>query len=121
MSYDQRTSAQKPEAFDGPTAASVPSFLERRNFINNLSLTEMGMNAENKSKGALAKQADASFRKEERFKDAKQGAADYEAAGRVVAAKTARLKALRLAKEATDKLEEAANAGKAARQKHADR
>jgi hypothetical protein len=84
-------------------------------------LTEMGMNAKSESKEALAKRADASFRKEERFKDATQGAADYEAAGRAVVAKTARLKALRLAKEAADKLEEAANAGKAARQKHADR
>jgi hypothetical protein len=99
----------------------MPSFLERRNLINNLSLTEVGMNEEIESKEALAKRADASFRKEERFKDAKQGRVDYEAAGRAVAAKTARLKALRLAKEAADKLEEAANAGKAARQKHADR
>jgi hypothetical protein len=79
----------------------------------------MDMNAESESKEALAKRADASFRKEERFKDAKQGAADYEAAGRAVAAKTARLKALRLAKEATDKLEKPANAGKTAGQKHA--
>jgi hypothetical protein len=84
-------------------------------------VVEIDMRAEYKSKEALAKRADASFRKEERFKDAKQGAAAYEAAGRAVAAKTARLRALRLAKEAACKLDEAANPGKTAKQKHAVR
>jgi hypothetical protein len=62
-----------------------------------------------KSKEADAKRAEASFKKEERTREGKQGAAAYEAEGRAVAAKTARLKALRLAKEAADKVEEAAN------------
>ena len=44
--------------------------------------------------------------------------ADYEAAGRAVAANTARLRALRLAKEAADKKEEVApEPGEPARQK----
>jgi hypothetical protein len=79
------------------------------------------MNKESKSKEALAKRADANFRKEERFQDAKQGTAAYEAAGRAVAAKTARLKALRLAKEAAEELEKAARPSKTARQKHVGR
>lgn len=74
------------------------------------------MSAEDRSKEALAKSANANFRKEERSKDAKEGSATYEAAGRAIAAKTARLRALRLAKEAADKLEEAADAGKTATQ-----
>jgi hypothetical protein len=73
------------------------------------------MSIDSKSKEALAKRVDASFRKEERFKDTKPGAASYEVASRAVAAKTARLRALRLAKEAADKLEEAAKPGKSAR------
>jgi hypothetical protein len=79
------------------------------------------MNTGRHSKEALAKRADASFRKEERFQDAKQGAAVYEAAGRAVAAKTARLRALRLAKEAADELAEAANPSRPTRQKHVGR
>jgi hypothetical protein len=62
----------------------------------------------NVSEEVLKKRADASFRKEERAKDAKVGAAAYESASRAVAAKTVRLRALRLAKEAADKMEEAA-------------
>ena len=69
------------------------------------------------SDDALKKRADASFRKEERAKDGKKGAADYEAASRAVAAKTARLRALRLAKEAADKAQEAANPVKHATKK----
>ena len=66
----------------------------------------------------LDKRAEASFRKEERAKDAKKSAADYEAEGRAVLKKTARLRALRLAKEAADKKEEVApEPGKPARQK----
>jgi hypothetical protein len=57
---------------------------------------------EDQSKEALAKRADASFKKEERFNDAKQGAAVYETAAQAVAAKTERLRALRLAKEAAE-------------------
>jgi hypothetical protein len=72
------------------------------------SLEGIGMAVE-KSKEADAKRAEASFKKEERAREGKQGAAAYEAEGRAVAAKTARLKALRLAKEAADNVEEAAN------------
>ena len=74
------------------------------------------------SEEVLKKRAEASFKKEERAKDGKKGAADYEAAGRAVAANTARLRALRLAKEAADKNEEVApEPGKPARQKRATR
>jgi hypothetical protein len=64
------------------------------------------MKSDSNSKEAMAKRADASFKKEERFKDAKQGAAAYETAAQALAAKTERLRALRLAKEAAE-LEEA--------------
>jgi hypothetical protein len=73
------------------------------------------------SEEVLKKRADASFRKQERAKDAKVGAATYEAASRAVAAKTARLRALRLAKEAADKVEEAAKPIKPMAQKRAVR
>jgi hypothetical protein len=65
--------------------------------------------------------ADASFRKEERVKDGKKGTADYEAEGRAVAAKTVRLRALRLAKQAADKVEEAAKPVNPATQKRSIR
>jgi hypothetical protein len=81
----------------------------------------MGMTAEDKSKEAVSKRADASFRKEERDKDGKKAMADYEIESRAVAVKTARLRALRLAKEAADKVEEAAKPVKPARQKRAIR
>ena len=70
--------------------------------------------SESDSKEALAKRADASFKKEERFKDAKQGAAAYETVAQAVAAKTERLRALRLAKEAAE-LVEATKAGNTAK------
>lgn len=68
------------------------------------------MKSDSNSKEALAKRADARFKKEERFKDAKLGAAAYEAASQATAAKTERLRTLRLAKEAAE-LEEAAKPG----------
>jgi hypothetical protein len=58
---------------------------------------------------------------QESAKDGKKGVADYEAASRAVAAKTARLRALRLAKEAADKAEAAANPVKPAAKKRAVR
>jgi hypothetical protein len=58
------------------------------------------------SEEIVKKRADASFRKEERAKDGQKGAAEYEAASRAVVAKTARLRALRLAKEAAEKTQE---------------
>jgi hypothetical protein len=47
--------------------------------------------------------AEASFRKEERAKDGAKAMLEYQANGRAVREKMARLKALRLAKEAADK------------------
>jgi hypothetical protein len=47
--------------------------------------------------------AEASFRKEERAREGAKAMRDYEAEGRAVHEKTARLKALRLAKEAAEK------------------
>jgi hypothetical protein len=47
--------------------------------------------------------AEASFRKEERAKEGVKAVMEYHANSRMVREKTARLKALRLAKEAADK------------------
>jgi hypothetical protein len=47
--------------------------------------------------------AEASFKKEERAREGAKAMRDYEAEGRAVREKTARLKLLRLAKEAADK------------------
>jgi hypothetical protein len=47
--------------------------------------------------------AEASFRKEERAKDGAKAMMEYHANNRAIREKTARLKALRLAKEAADK------------------
>jgi hypothetical protein len=49
------------------------------------------------------KRADAAFRKEERAKEGAKAMAEYDAEARAVRAKTERLRALRLAKEATEK------------------
>ena len=57
--------------------------------------------------------AEASFKKEERAREGAKAMRDYEAESRAVHEKTARLKALRLAKEAA---EQAAPAKKGARQ-----
>ena len=50
----------------------------------------------------LAKRADASFKTEERSRDAKLGVSAYETSAQAVAAKTERLRAVRLAKEAAE-------------------
>jgi hypothetical protein len=47
--------------------------------------------------------AEASFKKEERAREGAKAMKDYEAEGRAVREKTARLKLLRLAKEAAEK------------------
>jgi hypothetical protein len=47
--------------------------------------------------------ADASFRKEERARDGAKAMTEYETAARAVREKTARLRALRLAKELAEK------------------
>jgi hypothetical protein len=54
------------------------------------------------NEGARAR-AEANFRKEERAKEGARAMMDYQANARMVREKTARLKALRLAKEAADK------------------
>jgi hypothetical protein len=59
----------------------------------------------NSSKEDLAKRAEASFKKEERAREGAKAMQEYEAEGRAVLKNTARLRALRLAKEAADKLE----------------
>jgi hypothetical protein len=50
--------------------------------------------------------AEASFKKEERAREGAKAMRDYEAENRAVHEKTARLKALRLAKEAADRAAE---------------
>ena len=61
------------------------------------------------SKEALKKQADARLKKDERVREGTKAMLEYEAEGRAVREKTARLRALRLDKEAAEK-----NAGVAA-------
>jgi hypothetical protein len=56
--------------------------------------------------------AEASFKKEERAKEGAKAMSEYQANSRSIREKTARLKALRLAKEAADNAQEPA--GKAA-------
>ncbi len=55
----------------------------------------------NNSKTALDR-AEASFKKDQRAREGAKAMADYEAAGVAMRAKTARLRALRLRKEAAD-------------------
>jgi hypothetical protein len=60
--------------------------------------------------------AEASFKKEERAREGAKAMRDYEAEGRAVREKTARLKLLRLAKEAAETAELKAEPKKAGRQ-----
>jgi hypothetical protein len=69
------------------------------------------------SKEDLAKRAAASFKKEERAREGAKAMQEYEAEARAVGARTERLRALRLAKEAAAKVEEAAKPVKPAPQK----
>jgi hypothetical protein len=73
-----------------------------------LGAAEREMTLTSDSEEVLRKRAEANFRKEERAKDGKKNMSDYEAQGRAVAANTVRLRALRLAKEAAEKIEEVA-------------
>jgi hypothetical protein len=57
------------------------------------------------SKEALKKRADARFKKDERVREGTKAMLDYEAEGRALREKTARLRALRLDKEAAEKNE----------------
>ena len=54
------------------------------------------------SKEALKKRADASFKKDERAREGAKAMLEYEASNRAIREKTARLRALRLAKEAAE-------------------
>ena len=60
------------------------------------------------SKEDLKKRADARFKKEERVREGEKAMLQYEAEGRAVREKTARLRALRLDKEVAEKKEGAA-------------
>jgi hypothetical protein len=71
----------------------------------------------NNSKEDLAKRADASFKKEERAREGTKAMQEYQAERVAVHKNTARLRALRLAKEAADKVQEAAKPVKPATQK----
>lgn len=53
--------------------------------------------------GAARSRAEATFKKEERAKDGAKAMLEYLANGQAIREKTARLRALRLAKEAADK------------------
>ena len=55
------------------------------------------------SSEAARARAEASFKKEERAKEGAKAMLEYQANSRMIREKTARLKALRLAKEAADK------------------
>jgi hypothetical protein len=57
------------------------------------------------SKEVLKKRADARFKKDERVREGTKAILEYEAEGRAVREKTARLRALRLDKEAAEKNE----------------
>jgi hypothetical protein len=48
--------------------------------------------------------AEANFKKEQRAKEGEKAMLEYQAQGRMIREKTARLRALRLAKEAADKV-----------------
>ena len=60
----------------------------------------------NNSVEAQKKQAERSFKQEERVRDGRKAMAEYEVQARATRAKTERLKALRLAKEAQVQTEE---------------
>jgi hypothetical protein len=70
-----------------------------------LGLSEKEMTLASDSEEILKKRADASFRKEERAKEGSKSKLEYEAEERAVLKNTARLRALRLAKEAAEKNE----------------
>jgi len=75
------------------------------------------MTLANESKEVLEKRAEASFKKEERAREGAKAMLEYEAQERAVRKNTERLRALRLAKEAADKVEEAAKPVKSATKK----
>lgn len=62
----------------------------------------MATRASETRSGEVHARAEASFKKEERAKDGAKAMMEYQASGRAIREKTARLKALRLAKQAAD-------------------
>ena len=88
-----------------------PHFCARSSFINTAMKGVVSEQTRRKgdivtnSKEALKKRADASFKKDERVREGTKAMLDYEAEGRAVREKTARLRALRLDKEAAEKNE----------------
>jgi hypothetical protein len=67
-----------------------------------LSKNSASKNSSSKNTDAMER-AEASFKKEERAREGAKAMREYEAESRAVLEKTARLKALRLAKEAADR------------------
>jgi hypothetical protein len=63
---------------------------------------EKEITLDSNSKEALKKRAEASFKKEERAREGAEAKLEYEAEDHAVGEKTARLRALRLAKEAAE-------------------
>ena len=78
-----------------------------------MSKNSVSKNSTSKTSTDAMERAEASFKKEERAREGAKAMREYEAEGRAVLEKTARLKALRLAKEAAD---QAAPAKKSTRQ-----
>jgi hypothetical protein len=68
-----------------------------------LSKTSMTKQSSSKNSKDVMERAEASFKKEERAREGAKAMREYEAESRAVHEKTARLKALRLAKEAAEK------------------
>ena len=58
--------------------------------------------ASNSNSNQVRDRAEASFKKEQRAKEGIKAMADYEAEGRAIRERTAKLRALRLAKEAKE-------------------
>jgi hypothetical protein len=68
-----------------------------------LSKNSVSKNSSSKTSTEAMERAEASFKKEERAREGAKAMREYEAESRAVLEKTARLKALRLAKEAADR------------------
>jgi len=68
-----------------------------------LSKTSMAKQSLSKNSKDVMERAEASFKKEERAREGAKAMREYEAESRAVHEKTARLRALRLAKEAAEK------------------
>ena len=71
-----------------------------------MSKNSVSKNSSSKTSTDAMERAEASFKKEERAREGAKAMRDYEAESRAVHEKTARLKALRLAKEATEQAAE---------------